>query len=44
VEPERLARWDRSNVARDYDALLERLIAGAAPAAANPASQPAFAR
>jgi glycosyltransferase involved in cell wall biosynthesis len=43
VPVERLARWDRSNVARDYDALLERLIAGA-PAAANPASQPAFAR
>jgi glycosyltransferase involved in cell wall biosynthesis len=42
VEPERLARWDRSNVARDYDALLERLIA--APAAPNPASQPALAR
>jgi glycosyltransferase involved in cell wall biosynthesis len=43
VEPERLARWDRSNVARDYDALLERLIAGA-EGAPNPASQPVLAR
>ena len=44
VPVERLARWDRSNVARDYDALLERLIAGAPAAADNPASQPALAR
>ncbi len=44
VAPERLARWDRSNVARDYDALLERLIAGAAAPAPNPESQPALAR
>ena len=44
VEPERLARFDRSNVARDYAALLERLIAGAPTASDNPASQPALAR
>jgi glycosyltransferase involved in cell wall biosynthesis len=44
VPVERVARWDRSNAARDYDALLERLIAGAPPAAPNPASQPALAR
>jgi glycosyltransferase involved in cell wall biosynthesis len=42
IAPERLARFDRSNVARDYAALLERLIAG--PGAANPASQTALAR
>jgi glycosyltransferase involved in cell wall biosynthesis len=43
VPVERLARWDRSIVARDYDALLDR-VADGGPAAANPASQPAVVR